>query len=380
MTSGGAIRFRLLGERVLVPLFWLAVAVVLVAYSVIDESVPRGAGVGNPARILAVVALVLIGVASLLVHQAGHAILHRRLREATSDSQLLLFGDVPLGFRQPDDPRTEFLEAVVGPVANGVVALLCGGLWLLARSADMPRSWLAFAALVNTVLALVNAMPGLPLDGGRILRAFVWYLSGSYASGTRVAGLYGQFLSTSGLIAGAVILGSHSHWRWLGAWALVGAWAIGRAGRDELSRARVVFLGARLTAGELVAGLNPHLGAEDTLESALDALLSQTLVGPALVMEERQVVGLLALDHLRRFARREWPDQPARAAMVPRGELASIPAQAPAALVFERLAERGLSYLLVVDEAGGVLGAIDRQLASRRLYDRSRDTRTDAAP
>ena len=103
---------------------------------------------------------------------------------------------------------TEFVVAVIGPLTSLVLGICCLGLWFLTEGVSSSLSAILFTlAAVNFSLGIFNMLPGFPLDGGRVLRAGVWGLTGNYWRATQVATRAGQglgLLMVAGGIAWAV--------------------------------------------------------------------------------------------------------------------------------------------------------------------------------
>lgn len=123
----------------------------------------------------------------LTVHELAHAVTARRFGIRVRGITLFLFGGVAEIEGDVPTPAREFAVALVGPA----VSLALGAAFALATivAEDTPalEGVLGTLALVNLGVALFNLVPGLPLDGGRLLRAGLWRLTGSYALATRVA-------------------------------------------------------------------------------------------------------------------------------------------------------------------------------------------------
>ena len=123
-----------------------------------------------------------------------------------------------------------------------------------ARAASTRRTDVClFLALANGALALVNLIPGYPLDGGRLLRALVWYLSDDLVVGTRVAAFYGQIVLVVGLFGGFVMLAAGQPYSVWGAWLTLAVWAVSGAARDGVARVIWREAGRRVSVEE--AGL-----------------------------------------------------------------------------------------------------------------------------
>jgi Zn-dependent protease len=146
--------------------------------------------------------------ACLTAHEISHALVARRFGIDVRGITLFMFGGVAEISGEVPSPAREFAVALVGPATS--VAL--GGISALAAIGANALGWSAFEgvfttlALVNLGVAVFNLVPGLPLDGGRLLRAGLWRLTGSYTRATRVAAGGGRLVAAALGIFGLVLV------------------------------------------------------------------------------------------------------------------------------------------------------------------------------
>lgn len=195
---------RFVGVRIVITPSWIAsVAVVAVlGVPVIGRVVPgTGTGVAVP---VAIVLGLLLGL-SVLAHELGHCVVARRLGIEVVAVRLYLLGGASELATGPASARAEALVAAAGPAASGLLAGVC---WLALQPVpDHTLGWLILLllALSNLVIAVFNLLPALPLDGGRVIRAGIWGLTGSRRAGT-IAALVGGLLLVAALLGWAVLL------------------------------------------------------------------------------------------------------------------------------------------------------------------------------
>jgi Zn-dependent protease len=131
-------------------------------------------------------------IGSVLWHELAHSLVAIRYGIPVVQIVLYLFGGVAQIARDPERPGQEFWIAIAGPISSMILAIFFGMLSRLGGVAGAACAWLA---VVNLTLALFNLLPGFPLDGGRVLRALLWRLSGSYRQATRQASRVGQIMA-----------------------------------------------------------------------------------------------------------------------------------------------------------------------------------------
>ncbi|MDK1473540.1 site-2 protease family protein [Streptomyces sp. 549] len=137
---------------------------------------------------------------SVLVHELAHTVAALRFKLPVRRIQLQFFGGVSEIEKESETPGREFVLAFVGPL----LSLVLGGVFYLAMQPVEPRSvpgvLLAGLMISNLIVAAFNLLPGLPLDGGRMLRAVVWKFSGDPMTGTVAAAWTGRGLAVAVLI------------------------------------------------------------------------------------------------------------------------------------------------------------------------------------
>ena len=180
---------RIAGVDVLVRSSWLLVAALIsVMYAPRIEEVQPGLGGW---KYVVGVALAVLLYLAVLLHEASHALMAQRYGLPVSSITLHFLGGVTEIEGEPRTPRQEFGVSVVGPLTSLAVGLAAGALFVL-----VPDGLLQFLvgslAVTNLIIGVLNLVPGLPLDGGGVLRAAVWQVSGDPHQATLAAGWGGR--------------------------------------------------------------------------------------------------------------------------------------------------------------------------------------------
>jgi Zn-dependent protease len=131
---------------------------------------------------------------SVLVHEASHALVAKRFGLPVSSITLHFLGGMTSIEGEPATPRQEFWVSVVGPVSSLAVSLVAFGL-ILVTPGGLIGLAVAGVAWTNLLVGALNLVPGLPLDGGRVLKALVWQVSGDTHRGTIVAAWGGRVVA-----------------------------------------------------------------------------------------------------------------------------------------------------------------------------------------
>jgi Zn-dependent protease len=161
-------------------------------------------GLGAGAYVVAAVGAVLL-FGSAFFHELAHAVVARRRGVQVREIAVtLLGGHTELATPAPT-PATSAVVAVAGPVVNIVLGGLCWLLWSVLPAGELLTWFAAAAALSNAFIGIFNLVPGLPLDGGRVLEALVWRWTGRQSAGTVVAGWVGRVVAV-GVVAWALLV------------------------------------------------------------------------------------------------------------------------------------------------------------------------------
>lgn len=206
--GGGILMGRPFGVPVYVTPSWFVIAALItwVFGGRLGDVLPELGG----SRYLLAFFFAVAFYASVLVHELAHTLVALRYRLGVRRIQLQFFGGVSEIENEATSPWREFWLAFVGPL----LSIVLGGLFLLALQAvelsTVPGVLLTGLTVSNFVVAAFNLLPGLPLDGGRMLRAVVWGITGRAMTGTVAAAWAGRVLAVAVLIGLPLLSASHS--------------------------------------------------------------------------------------------------------------------------------------------------------------------------
>ncbi|MEU4658637.1 site-2 protease family protein [Streptomyces sp. NPDC023723] len=196
--GGGLLMGRPFGVPVYVAPSWFLVAALItwVFGGQLDRVLPElGA-----ARYLVSLFFAVAFYASVLVHELAHTVAALRFKLPVRRIQLQFFGGVSEIEKEAETPGREFILAFVGPLLSLVLAGVFYLALLPVEPGTVPGVLLAGLMISNLIVAVFNLLPGLPLDGGRMLRAVVWKITGKPMSGTVAAAWVGRALAIAVLI------------------------------------------------------------------------------------------------------------------------------------------------------------------------------------
>jgi Zn-dependent protease/CBS domain-containing protein len=299
--------FSLKGFDIKLDLSWFLIAS-LVTWSLSRQYFPNTFPDQTRGLYLAMALIAMVCFfASLLLHEMAHAIVARRFGVPIKAITLFIFGGVAEMGAEPARPNIEFWVALAGPAMSMFLAF---GLWVTASIADLILNApvltqiLSYLALINLVLAIFNLVPAFPLDGGRVLRAYLWHRSGNILQATETASKSGTVfayvlmaLGVLGLFQGATVSGL---WQiMIGIFILTAARA---SFQDQL--ARHVFDGKTVRALMQVEPVT--VGPEVTLAEFVNRIMLHKGVSFVPVLEDGVLLGHIDGSVLSRIDREHW--------------------------------------------------------------------------
>ena len=198
MFSNSVKLFSVAGFDIKIDPSWLIIAS-LIAWSLSQHYFPVEMP-GHSGLVYGVTAIAstIVFFASLLLHELAHCFVARRFGVPIAGITLFLFGGVAEMENRPQSPKAEFLIALAGPVMSLALALgfvFLSGIAALFGRMTVLSTVFSYLAAINLILAVFNLLPAFPLDGGRIMRAFLWWRSGNLLRANEIASKSGIFFA-----------------------------------------------------------------------------------------------------------------------------------------------------------------------------------------
>jgi Zn-dependent protease len=294
---------------------------------------------------------------SVLLHELSHALVAIEHGVPVTGIRLHVFGGVSEMAAEPPTPRAEALIAIVGPLTSFVIAVACYGLGRLVVGSAWLEALTGYLAAVNFIIALFNLVPGFPLDGGRLLRAMLWWSSGRLAWATRWASRTGSAFAFV-LVALGVVRG-------LGGELVGGLWfvLIGvflyQAARSSHELVQIRERLEPLQAAEVMTRAPLAVDATLPLDTVLDHPFASQRVGGFPVLRDGQLVGFLPWSRVAERAG-DGRGRTAEDAMVPLTAADGVGPQASAWAAFLKLGVSPVARVPVV-EGSRLVGIISPQ-------------------
>lgn len=316
-------------------------------------------GLGGLLPWLLGLAAALLLFASVLAHELGHSFVAISQGIEVKSITLFLFGGLASLEKESKTPAEAFWVAIAGPLVSlglfGVFSAIAFTTGITGPLAAV----VGLLASINLALALFNLIPGLPLDGGNILKAGVWKVTGNPYKGIKFASRVGQIFGWVAIASGVLpmIFGTgFNFWN-----VLIGWFLLQNAGMSA-QFASIQEKLAGLTAADAVTPNSPIVSADLSLrEFANQYVIGQTNWRKFLVTDVNgQLVGAIAVDDLKLVPTSDWPNVQIQALMKPVEFTTTVDAERSLLEVVTLLEQQQLTSLPVVRSNGVLVGLIEK--------------------
>ncbi|MEL6837779.1 MAG: site-2 protease family protein [Pseudomonadota bacterium] len=300
--------------------------------------------------VLAVVAMMGF-FGSLLLHELAHSVVAGRFGVRIKGITLFLFGGVAELETEVPSARAEFWVALAGPamsVALGSAFWLATGIIVTLLGTSALTVVLAYLAMVNLIIAVFNMVPAFPLDGGRVLRAYLWHRHGDVLRATRTAAqsgkIFGYFLIGFGVLVlfqGAVTSG---------AWYILIGFFVLAAARSAYQTQLMQSTFAGKTASDLMIRNPIVVSPELTLADYFDQVMLAHRISFAPVVADGVLIGQIDKNVMTAIDRDNWTSTRVGDVFAGLDVAATIPPDLPIDALLKQVAETGTRKFLVVDD------------------------------
>lgn len=316
----------------------------------------------------------LLFFVSIVLHELSHAAVAKLRGIPVRAITLFALGGVAQIEKDAADAKSEFWMGIIGPIASiviGIVCLLLAWLfgWNFAAEAASPAAamfmWLGF---INIALAVFNLIPGFPLDGGRVLRAIVWWITGDGNRSTRIAAGVGQFVAFVFIMLGI--------WRFFsgagfgGLWIAFIGWFLLDAARASGAQVEITERLSGVKVGDVMAQQFPTVDANVNLEMFVQGHLVPTGHRCFVVTEQGTPAGIITPHEVNAIERARWPYTTVGDVMRSLESLRTVSPERPLAEALEIMGRDDINQLPVVQK-GRLAGIISRGHILRVLQTRA---------
>ena len=304
---------------------------------------------------------------SILLHELSHSVVARYYGLPIRGITLFIFGGVAELEEEPHSPRIEFRMAIAGPILSIALGVLFYLLTMLGQAAgwmEPVTGVTRYLASLNLILAVFNLIPAFPLDGGRVLRAYLWDRWRDMRRATRVAANAGIGFSLvlMGIGILSVVTGDFGTGIW---WILIGLFLRSAAAGSYYDlRTRQAIKGR--TVRDFMSGAPIAVSPTLSLRQLADDFVLRHHHEFFPVVEGGRVLGSISMKELKDVPRDRWEATTIAAAMLPATEANMIEAKVEAMAALLAMQRQKASRLMVV-ENGALVGVLSLKDLLKRL-------------
>ena len=298
----------------------------------------------------------LLFFSSIVWHEMAHALTARLYHIPVRRIVLHIFGGVAEIEEQPRKAHQEFWIAFVGPLSSVVLGGAFLGIEALVGESSASGTMLRWLGRINIILAIFNMIPAFPLDGGRVLRAVVWFVSGNYIRATRIAVGGGRIFAVL-MVAFALFDLTRTGDMFNSLWLIFIAWFLWGTSRGQLHQAALQDALRDVPIQHAI----PHrveISPDWSLVYAMDVISSNGAARIAPVVQQGEMIGIFAIDTVLKVPRINWGITRVRALMKSMSGIPTVNAGADILQTLRHMEMTGTDFVLVTNgwETLGFIG------------------------
>jgi Zn-dependent protease len=307
----------------------------------------------------------MIFFASIVWHEMAHALMARFYHLPVRRIVLHIFGGVAEIEEQPSKAHQEFWIAFIGPLSSVILGGAFLGIEALVGETSAPGTMLRWLGRINIILAIFNMIPAFPLDGGRVLRAIIWFTSKNYIRATRIAVGGGRLFSIA-MVGFALFELARTGDMFNSFWLIFIAWFLWGTSRGQLHQAA---LQDALRDVPLQRAIPPRIEVSPdwSLVYAMDVISSNSAARIAPVIHQGEMIGIFAIDTVLKVPRINWGSTRVRALMKPLSGIPTIGGESDILQTLHHMEMTGTDFVLVTNgwETLGFIGKYELMLFAR---------------
>ncbi len=325
--------------------FLIALLIVLSLSSQFHATNPEW---GDGVILFMAIATAILFFVSLLLHELAHSLVATSNNLPVKEITLFALGGVSQIEKNPASAKLEFWMAFVGPLTSAVIGAIClltahliGG--ALHSPAIAMLAWLGY---INLSLAAFNLLPGYPLDGGRVLRAIIWWKTGDADRSTQAAARVGQLVAF-----GFIALGMFRYFGGAGVgglWIAFIGWFLLQASRESYVQVGLAHALEGVRVADVMSRGCPTVDGWLNVQNFVEQELLRTGRRCFIVVDKGEMTGLITPHEIKEIDRARWPFTTLHDIMRPLDEVRSVTPDTPLKSALESMTREDLNQLPVV--------------------------------
>jgi len=363
---------RIFGVEIGLHYSWIVIAL-LIVFSLAGHFRETNPEWGDGVVLFTAVVTGVLFFATIIAHELAHSVVAKSRGLPVKSITLFALGGVAQIEKEATDAKTEFWIAIVGPITSFVIGAVLLALSLAAGWAPMETAgtpvlammvWLGY---INIALGLFNLIPGFPLDGGRVLRAIVWWITKDGARSTRIASRVGQGVALVFIVTGVYRLFGGAGFA--GLWMAIIGWFLLDAAGATYAQLEISERLRGVRVGDIMARDCPTVEGRTNLQTFVEEFLLRTGARCFIVVENGGIAGIITAHEIKGIEPSLRLYKTVSDAMRPIHQLRTVTVDTPVIEVLATMGRDDLNQLPVISD-GKLEGVISRGQVLRYLQTR----------
>lgn len=309
----------------------------------------------------------LLFFTAIVLHELAHALVARLRGLPVRSITLFALGGVALIEKESGDAATEFWMGIAGPIMSAVIGILCllAALalgWSPETQILAPQTPLVAALVwlgyINIALAVFNMLPGFPLDGGRVLRAILWWALDDVNRATRIASRVGQFTAIFFIVWG--IYQFFAGGGFGGLWIAFIGWFLLNAAGSSYAQNEINENLRGVRVSDVMRHDCETVDADLNLRIFVNEYMLKTGRRCFFVMEGERFTGIVTPREVAEISPNEWTQKTVGEIMRPFDDLQKVKPETPLSEALEKMGRGDVNQLPVISN-NRLAGVISRQ-------------------
>jgi Zn-dependent protease len=337
---------------------WFLIAL-LIVFSLSSQFRASNPAWGDSVILTLAIATAILFFVSLLLHELAHSLVATSNKLPVKEITLFALGGVSQIEKNPLSAKVEFWMAFVGPLTSVIIGGIC---LALARLIGDPSSnpWMAmllWLGYINLMLGGFNLIPGYPLDGGRVLRALIWWKTGDADRSTQTAARVGQVVAFGFIAVGIV---QFFHGAGIGGlWIAFIGWFLLQAARESYGRVGLAHALEGVRVADVMTNDCPTVDGSLNVQNFVEHELLRSGRRCFIVVNKGEIMGLVTPHEVKQVDRAKWPFVTLHDVMRPLEDLQAVAPDTPLTSALESMGRFDLNQLPVISN-GHLEGVLSR--------------------
>lgn len=363
---------RVFGVEIGLHYSWIVIAL-LIVFSLAGHFREINPQWGDGVVLITAIITGVLFFATIVAHELAHAVVAKSSGLPVRSITLFALGGVAQIEKEPEDAKTEFWMAIVGPITSFVIgsvllALAFGLGWTAEGTPKTPLlAMMVWLGYINITLAVFNLVPGFPLDGGRVLRAIVWWITKDAVRSTKIAARVGQTVALFFIVFGVYRLFGGAGFA--GLWIAIIGWFLLDAAGATYAQVEMNERLRGVRVGDIMLRDCPTVDGRTNLQTFIEEFLLRTGRRCFIVAENGIVEGIITAHEIKEIEPGFRHYKTVSDAMRPIHQLRTVTVDTPVTEVLETMGREDLNQLPVVSN-GRLEGVISRGQVLRYLQTR----------